>query len=43
MELQLIKINGTILHYACESGNFEIVKYLISLNKISIRLKDIYI
>lgn len=26
----------TLLHVACENGNFELVKYLISLNKIDI-------
>lgn len=28
--------NETILHIACESGNFELVDYLISLDKIDI-------
>ena len=36
-------IFGTLLHYAVESGNIDIVKYLISLNKINISSKDILI
>lgn len=34
MFLKYIFINATILHYACKSGNRELVRYLISLKKI---------
>ena len=34
---------GNILHLACKSGNVELVKYIISLNKIDITLKTIII
>ena len=33
----------TILHSACKSGNLEVVKYIISLNKIDITSKTIFI
>lgn len=33
----------TILHLACELGNIELVKYIISLNKIDITSKTILI
>ena len=33
----------TILHLACESGNVELVKYIISLDKIDITSKTILI
>ena len=36
-------IYETLLHQACKSGNIEIVKYLISLNKIDINAKTILI
>ena len=32
-----------LLHIACETGNIELVKYLISLNKIDITSKTIFI
>lgn len=33
----------TIFHNACRSGNIELVKYLMSLNKFEIEAKNIYI
>ena len=33
----------TLLHIACELGNIELVKYLISLDKIEITATAIYI
>lgn len=33
----------TILHSACKSDNFDLIKYLISLNKIDIDEKTILI
>lgn len=35
------KIYNTLLHYACKSGNFELVKYLLSLNKFNIETENI--
>ena len=35
------KYKGNILHLACRSGNLELVKYIISLNKIDITSKTI--
>lgn len=43
MELNIIIVYCTILFYACESGNLELVKYLISLNKIDLKRIDISI
>ena len=40
-DIKSININKTILHLACESGNVELVKYIISLNKIDVTLKTI--
>ena len=37
------KYKGNILHLACELGNLELVKYIISLNKIDITSKTILI
>lgn len=34
MEFIIFKIYFTILHSACKSGNINLVKYLLSLNKI---------
>lgn len=31
------------MHYACQLGKFEIVKYLISLNKFDLKQTDIII
>lgn len=42
MEFQkIIEFYATILHYACRSGNIDLVKYLISLNKIDMQAKTI--
>lgn len=38
---KIIKINKTILHFACEEGNLDIVKYLVSLDKIDIAAQSI--
>lgn len=32
----------SILHHACESGNVELVKYLLSLNRLDINSNDIF-
>ena len=42
-EIQNIYDKGNILHLACKSGNLELVKYIISLNKIDITSKTIHI
>lgn len=42
MEFNNINIYQTILHFACLSGNVELVKYLISLDKLDITSKDIF-
>ena len=42
-DLYFPSIKGNILHLACESGNLEVVKYIISLNKIDITSKTIFI
>lgn len=33
----------SILHHACESGNVELVKYLLSLNRLDINSNDIFL
>lgn len=43
MEFQIIDIFETILHIACESGNLELVKYIISLNIIDINSKTVFL
>lgn len=35
-------IYKNILHYACESGNLELVKYLVSLNELDINDKTVF-
>lgn len=42
MELKNKKNFETILHLACLSGNLELVKFIISLNKIDIKSKTIF-
>lgn len=42
MEFLYLIFNCTILHSACMSGNFELVKYLISLKEITIKSKEIF-
>ena len=41
MEFENKNTFKTILHIACESGNLELVKYIISLDKIDITSKTI--
>lgn len=36
-------LNKTILHSACLSGNLELVKYIISMNKIDIKSQTVFI
>ena len=43
MEFKNKNIYYTILHFACESGNLELVKFIISFNKIDITSKTIFI
>lgn len=33
----------SILHHACESGNVELVKYLLSLKRLDINSNDIFL
>lgn len=33
---------NTILHLACESGNIDIVKYIVSFNEIDITTKNVF-
>lgn len=42
-DLVFDSVGGNILHLACKSENIELVKYIISLNKIDIRAKTIFI
>lgn len=42
MELKKILFNKTILYPACESGNIELVKYLISMDKIDVTAESIF-
>ena len=41
-DLDFDSVKGNILHLACKSGNIELVKYIISLNKIDIKAKNIF-
>lgn len=43
MELKISNFYLTILHYACLSGDLNIVKFIIELNIIDINSEDIYI
>ena len=43
MEFQSKYSYYTILHLACKLGNVDLVKYIISLNKIDITSKAIFI
>ena len=43
MEFKNKNIYHTLLYFACESGNLELVKYIISLDKIDIASKNILI
>ncbi|KAK8883823.1 hypothetical protein M9Y10_042922 [Tritrichomonas musculus] len=42
-DLYFDSVKGNILHLACKAGNIELVKYLISLNKIDLASKSIFI
>lgn len=33
----------TLLHFACKLGNLDIVKYIISLDKIDVSQKAVYL
>lgn len=35
--------NETILHIACESKNIDLVKYIISLKKIDVKSKTVFL
>lgn len=41
MEFKIKIIFCTTLHCACDSNNFEIIKYLISLNRVDLNAKNI--
>lgn len=43
MKLNDFSFYQNVLHFACESGSFDLVKYLISLNEIDIKLKNVSI
>ena len=32
----------TLLHFTCDSGNIDLVKYIISLNVIDIKTKTVF-
>ncbi len=32
----------TVLHYACFKGDFKLVQYIISLNQIDLKAKNIF-
>lgn len=34
--------NRTIIHHACESGNYDLIKYLIHLDNIDITVNSIF-
>ena len=42
MKFRNKKIFKTILHFACKSGNVELVQYIISLNMIDITSRTIF-
>lgn len=37
---KIYEIFETVLHIACESRNFDLVQYLISLNKIDLNTRN---
>lgn len=43
MEYQIILLNKTILHFACDTGNILLVKYIISLDAVDIKAKSVSI
>ena len=40
--LKITFIYESILHKACQSGNIDLLKYLISLKEIDINVKNIF-
>lgn len=42
MEFKKFIIYESILYKACENGNIELVKYIISLKKIDVNQKNIF-
>lgn len=42
MEFKKFIIYESILYKACENGNIELVKYIISLKKINVNQKNIF-
>lgn len=42
MEFLVNFCNETLLHFACNSGNIDLVKYLISLNQIDIKSTTVF-
>lgn len=43
MEYQIILFNKTILHFACDTGNILLVKYIMSLGVVDIKAKSVSI
>lgn len=43
MEFFFILVYESVLYYACQSGNLDLVKYLISLNKVEIGNDNVFI
>lgn len=43
MESIILYIFRTILFEACNSNSLELVKYLVSLNELNVKIKDISI